>query len=758
MPHSVRPVRLSFQTKVLIPVVGIMVLLVVLPTWLVTRRLSRQFETVAAENLATADAVFRNLRPIQARNLLLRYRNAANDPRFKAAAKLAHEPTLRFQLKELLEELGGDAVLYFDAHGEPVAKASRLPALDPSRLAGLGADSIRLALGNEANVTTIDADGRLFDLVSVPVLAGEEVVGGLTFASELGEEAVREFKQLTRSEIVLLAGNQIAAGTLVATNLTAELAQTVPDKAAAHHADTVTVNGEHFMYLAGELGQAASGPRLGYLLLSSYEQPLLELQATQRQFLWIQFAGILLGTTVVWLLVRRVTNPLRQLRDSAEAVGRGDFSQRVEVRSRDECGELAGVFNRMTANLKTSREQLEKTVETLSSTQAQLIQSEKLRAIGTLAGGIAHDFNNMLGAILGFGELALEDVPRDSSTARNLRQVLKAGQRAKDLVRQILAFSRQSAPQRVKVRLSAIIDETARLLRATIPATIEIHTRLDTTEDVVIADPTQLHQVLMNLGTNASHAMRNGGGELTFALDEFSVPEGGAPEAPQLKPGSYLRLRVADTGHGMEQSVQERIFEPFFTTKPVGEGTGLGLSVVHGIIENHGGLITVKSAPDKGTTFAIFLPHVQLGAFVASEGIDEPIRGGTERILVVDDEESLANMMQQRLSRLGYDVVAHHDSVAALDEFRTTSTPFNLVITDQAMPKLTGTGLAAEVVRLHAHTPVIIVTGSSHTLSEAELMRPAVRECLTKPVNFAELSRAIRKALEEKPEAPGSSN
>ena len=753
MPQRARPVRLSFQTKVLIPVVGIMVLLVVLPTWLVSRRLSRQFKAVAAENLATADAVFRNLRPMQARNLVLRYRNAANDPRFKAAAKLAHEPTLRFLLQELLEELGGDAVLYFNAHGEPVAKASRLPNLAPDRLASLGADSIRQAIGNEASVTTVDAGGRLFDLVSVPVLAGEEVEGGLTFLSELGEEAVREFKQLTHSEIILLAGDQIAAGTLAATNLPAGLGRTAPGQ-AAQRADTVTVNGEHFMYLAGELGGAAAVPRLGYLLLSSYERPLLELQATQRQFLGIQLAGILLGTTVVWLLVRRVTNPLRQLRDSAEAVGRGDFSQRVEVRSHDECGELAGVFNRMTGNLKSSREELEKTVETLRSTQAQLIQSEKLRAIGTLAGGIAHDFNNILGAILGFGELALEDVPREGAAARNLRQVLKAGQRAKDLVRQILAFSRQSAPQRVKVRLSAIIDETARLLRATIPVTIEIRTRLNTTEDVVIADPTQLHQVLMNLGTNASHAMHHGRGELTFSLDEHHVPDTGSPEAPQLKPGRYLRLQVADTGHGMEPAVQERIFEPFFTTKPVGEGTGLGLSVVHGIIDHHGGLITVQSAAGRGTTFAIFLPHVQLGALVTDGGIDEPLRGGSERILVVDDEEPLANMMQQRLSRLGYDVVAHHDSVAALDEFRTATTPFNLVITDQTMPKLNGTDLAAEVVRLHARTPVIICTGSTHTLSRTELLRPAVRECLTKPVNFTELSRAIRKALEEQPEAP----
>ncbi|MFO1497307.1 MAG: histidine kinase dimerization/phospho-acceptor domain-containing protein [Verrucomicrobiota bacterium] len=216
----------------------------------------------------------------------------------------------------------------------------------------------------------------------------------------------------------------------------------------------------------------------------------------------MQFAGILLGGALVWLPIRQIPSPLRQLRITAEAVGRGDFSCRVEISgSHDECGELASVFNRMTGNLKTSREELERAVETLQTTQAQLVQSEKLRAIGTLAGGIAHDFNNILSAILGFSELAIEDVPAQSRTARNLRQVIKAGHRAKDLVRQILAFSRQNQPQRVTMRLSGIVDEALKLLRATIPSTIEIKTIIRTEADTVVADPTQLHQVLMNLGT-----------------------------------------------------------------------------------------------------------------------------------------------------------------------------------------------------------------------------------------------------------------
>jgi signal transduction histidine kinase len=254
------------------------------------------------------------------------------------------------------------------------------------------------------------------------------------------------------------------------------------------------------------------------------------------------------------------------------------------VQSRDECGELATVFNQMTDNLRASRQELENMVETLRSTQAQLVQSEKLRAIGTLAGGIAHDFNNILGAILGFGELVLDDIPADTRTARNMRQIVKAGERAKDLVRQILAFSRQSEPQRINTRLTAIVEEALKLLRATLPSTVRIETHWNTQADNIVADPTQFHQVLMNLGTNASHSMREKGGTLTVALDEFTAPRNEDPNLPPLKPGPYVRLTVKDTGHGMEPKVLERIFEPFFTTKAVGEGTGLGLSVVHGII------------------------------------------------------------------------------------------------------------------------------------------------------------------------------
>jgi len=502
------------------------------------------------------------------------------------------------------------------------------------------------------------------------------------------------------------------------------------------------------MYLVGELGEAGRGPALGYVLLSSYEKPLRALQTTQTIFLWIQLAGISLGTLLVWLLVRRVTRPLRELRDSAEAVGRGDFSRRVEVASQDECGELAKVFNQMTANLKSSREELEKTVDTLTNTQAQLVHSEKLRAIGTLAGGIAHDFNNILGAILGFGELVLEDVAAGGRTARNVRQIIKAGQRARELVRQILTFSRRTEPQRSRVRLSVLIDETLRLLSATIPATVKIQSRITASPDTVVADATQLHQVLMNLGTNASHAMRAQGGTLTLTLQQDVLTDTGRAEVPRLPPGSYLRLEVTDTGHGMDQAVLQRIFEPFFTTKPVGEGTGLGLSVVHGIIEHHGGTITVASQPGQGTTFSILLPAAPPADEVDVES-EAAISGNGECILVVDDEEALVNLLQQKLTRLGYEVVAHHDSTEALAAFKAAPHRFDLVITDQTMPRLTGVDLAREILRLRPDTPIILCSGAGSGFVPTDPRRSNVRECVLKPVHFGELSRSIRRVLEQ---------
>jgi PAS domain S-box-containing protein len=389
----------------------------------------------------------------------------------------------------------------------------------------------------------------------------------------------------------------------------------------------------------------------------------------------------------------------------------------------------------------TERKQLEE----------QLRQTQKLEAIGTLAGGIAHDFNNILGAILGFTELALCDVPPDSTPWRNLQEVLTAGNRARDLVRQILTFSRQSRQERKPVQLQVLIKETLKLLRASLPATIDIRQHLAAETSTVLADPTQMQQVLMNLCTNAEHAMRETGGILEIRLEEIEVDATLATRHAALRPGPYLQLSVRDTGHGILPQILERIFDPFFTTKSPSEGTGLGLAVVHGIVASHGGAITVTSTPGQGTTFQIYLPRLDMTA-ESEMAPEEAVPRGQECILLVEDEAALARLGQQMLERLGYQVVTRTSSIEALEAFRATPQRFDLVVTDQTMPNLTGDALARELRRIRPDIPIILCTGFSHLMTAEKARALGIDAFLMKPLVARDLSLAIRQVLERTPE------
>jgi PAS domain S-box-containing protein len=379
--------------------------------------------------------------------------------------------------------------------------------------------------------------------------------------------------------------------------------------------------------------------------------------------------------------------------------------------------------------------------------QAQLRQTYKMEAIGTLAGGIAHDFNNILATILGYTELALDNVPSESATWRQLQEVLTAAHRAKDLVQQILTFSRKSEQPRQPVPLQQIVHDALRLLRASLPTTIAIRQRLNAPSGTVFADPTQLHQVLMNLGSNAEHAMRETGGLLEVYLEELEVTANVTVAHPPLQPGAYLRLTIADTGCGMAPEIVERIFEPFFTTKGVGEGTGLGLAVVHGIITDHGGAITVMSAPAEGTTFTLYLPRCARAAEATHE--EPPLLSGQARVLWVDDEVALARWGEQTLARLGYDVTAYTSSVEALEAFRAAPHHFDLIITDHTMPYLTGEALTQAVRRIRPDIPIILCTGFSHTMTAKKAAALGIQAYLTKPLGTRELSLAMRQILDQ---------
>ena len=380
--------------------------------------------------------------------------------------------------------------------------------------------------------------------------------------------------------------------------------------------------------------------------------------------------------------------------------------------------------------------------------ERQLQQAQKMEAIGTLAGGIAHDFNNILGIILGYTEMTLIcDGAESGFLEKNLSEVIKATHRAKDLVQQILAFSRQSEQECQPVQVSLIVKEALKMLRASLPKTIEINQAIDSV-GVTMSDPTQIHQVIMNLCTNAHHAMREHGGILEVTLKNVDLDAGTEIQQKGLQPGPYIELTVSDTGYGIDAAVVDRIFDPYFTTKPLGEGTGLGLSVVHGIVKGIGGAIEVKSTPGKGSTFEVFLPRIERGYTKAEDISAVELPRGRERILVVEDENALLKVMAQMLERLGYKAVLASSSVHAFELFRENPDGFDLVVTDQTMPQQTGAELAKKILMLRPDIPVIICTGFSDLINQEIAEGIGIREFIMKPINIKNLAATVRKVLD----------
>ncbi len=401
----------------------------------------------------------------------------------------------------------------------------------------------------------------------------------------------------------------------------------------------------------------------------------------------------------------------------------------------DDSGALVGAL--AVGNDITKRKRLEE----------QLLQARKMEAMGTLAGGIAHDFNNMLAVILGNAELALDDLREADGTRRNIEQIVTASKRARDLVKQILTFSSRSNRGESPLRLNPLVEEMCQLLRSTLPSTIRLELDIGTASDTVIADPSQIQQVLMNLATNAAHAMRKKGGVLTVRLSDVLVPQDGQIPDADLPPGAYVRLSVHDTGTGMTSGVRRRIFEPFFTTKETGEGTGMGLAVVHGVVTNHGGAITVESKPGKGSTFNVFLPSAGVQAAGMPETTGEAPRG-SERILVVDDEPAIAEMTALTLRRLGYQVTTAESGGEAWHIFTGDARGFDLVITDQTMPDLTGIELAKRMLKVRKDLPIILFTGYSETVSRDEAKKAGISEFVMKPIEKREAAETIRRVLD----------
>lgn len=381
--------------------------------------------------------------------------------------------------------------------------------------------------------------------------------------------------------------------------------------------------------------------------------------------------------------------------------------------------------------------------------ETQLRQAQKLEAIGTLAGGISHDFNNILAAMMGYTELVLLNQPQGTRVQHYLNEILNAGERAKNLVSQILAFSRQSESERKPIQLRPIVKESLKLLRASLPATIEIRQDIGTDEAIVLADPTQIHQIVMNLCTNAAYAMREEGGILEVGLHQVQADQDLRAAHPDLRPGPCVALTVGDTGSGMIREVLDRIFEPYFTTKEKGDGTGLGLAVVHGIVTSCGGAISVKSEPARGSVFKIYLPAVETVAPQIRR--DQKLQLGRERILFVDDEPALVEIGRDMLEHLGYEVLPFSNSLEALNAFRAEPSRFDLVITDMTMPQMTGERLAQALIEIRSDLPVILCTGYSERITEERAGALGIKTFLLKPLSAHDLAGKVRDALDRNP-------
>jgi PAS domain S-box-containing protein len=411
--------------------------------------------------------------------------------------------------------------------------------------------------------------------------------------------------------------------------------------------------------------------------------------------------------------------------------------------------------------------------------EVQLQQSQKMEAIGTLAGGITHDFNNILSAILGYTELAILDAKDERKIRQHLEKIQGAGNRARDLVNQILAFSRQTKQERFPVQLSSIVKEALKMLRASLPSTIEIRQKIQAEQGPVEADSTQIHQVLMNLCTNAAHAMQENGGILEIGIQNVdfglrstdyekgkkqttlgghasdSTGQANQVSESQIEyldvfPGPYLKLTVRDTGIGMTPDVLRRIFDPYFTTKEKAHGTGLGLSVVHGIIKSHGGSITVESEPGQGTTFHVYLPRMEYPKRKGDKMAASPHKGiptGHERILFVDDEQALVDIGRQMLEHLGYELITRTNSIEALELFKAEPDGFDLVITDMTMPNMTGEKLARAMMKIRPDIPIILCTGFSERITEKNAGKIGIRKLAMKPLAMRDLAEAIREVL-----------
>lgn len=733
---------LSFQAKVLLPVVAVLALLLSVFVWLVNQHLMRQSEEEANHTLTTAEVVFRNSFDIRTRNLLLRYQNFVNEPRFKAVAQLAEAKTMTMLLNEFLNEIDPDTeVMIFTPYQEMfVAGARREAGMDLEEFRSRSSLSIRRAQQGQTGADTIAIGKRLFNVISVPVIVNESPAGVLTIGVRVGTVAAQELKLLTRSEITFVANGAIAVSTVQDSKSNPQLIAifkkliTAPPSKTA---EVLTPGGEHFLGLAGRLGNSNN---IGYLLLSSYEKALHGKQLTQRTLTVLSLAGILFSSLLIWVLIRKITRPLRELRDSAEAVGRGDFSRHVEVQSNDEYGELATVFNRMMENLTASQSEVQRTLQTLKNTQAQLVQTEKLSAIGEFVAGVAHELNNPLTGVIGFSEM-LRESGMNERQQNYLNRLVGSAERCHRIVQSLLSFARRHRPERKRVGINQLLESAIEILGYELrTGNIEVITELSPAIPNLLVDPHQIQQVFLNILNNSRQAM------------DLQQRKGLIRVRSQLEDGR-VRIIFQDNGPGISSENLSKIFNPFFTTKPVGEGTGLGLSLSYGIIREHGGTLTAQSQTGDGVTFIIDLPitpdEQELNADKTDSLLQSTVQhnGLRSRILVIDDEEYILDLIREALKACGYQVDIAADGKTAID--LAAHDQYDLIICDWKIPDIGGQLIYERLRELkpQATQRFIFITGDILSEKAEQFLHDEGKICLFKPFSIEQFRTTIQEVL-----------